>query len=61
MAAQPAAGDRDVVLNRMEQELRRKDAIMEPGVTDKLRQYVKAGGQPMTLIEMLSENYKGAY
>lgn len=50
----------DVVLNRVEADLRRKDAIMEPGVMDKLRQYVKAGGQPSTAIEMLSENYKGA-
>lgn len=65
MAAPPgvggAGGDREVVLNRVEQELRRKDAIMEPGVMDKLRHYVQAGGQPSTAVEMLSENYKGAW
>ena len=47
-------------LLRLEKQLKERDAVMEPGVLDRLRQYVGAGGNPKTAIEMLCENYRGA-
>ena len=49
-----------VTLNELEKSLRERDAIMEPGILIKLKQYVIVGGKPATAIDMLSENYTGA-
>lgn len=47
-------------LNQLEQFLRQPDAVMEPNIMDKLRQYVSDGGNPRDVVEMLSDNYIGA-
>ncbi len=47
-------------LNQLEQFLRQPDAIMEPNILDVLRRYVSDGGNPATVVEMLSDNYVGA-
>ena len=46
-------------LNQLEQFLRQPDAIMEPNILDVLRRYVSDGGNPATVVEMLSDNYVG--
>jgi negative elongation factor C/D len=46
-------------LLELERTLGAKDAIMEPGVMESLRQYVHNGGKPAAAIELLSENYRG--
>lgn len=43
----------------LEHLMRQPDAIMEPNITDVTRRYVMAGGQPSTLVEMLSDSYEG--
>lgn len=48
-----------VRLLELERTLGAKDAIMEPGVMESLRQYVHNGGKPAAAIELLSENYRG--
>ena len=47
-------------LNQLEQYMRQPDAVMEPTILDKLRQYVSGGGNPRDVVEMLSDNYVGA-
>jgi len=46
-------------LNQLEQLLRQPDAVMEPGILEKLRQYVAKGGSPRDVVEMLADNYVG--
>jgi hypothetical protein len=46
-------------LNQLEQLLRQPDAVMEPGILEKLRQYVAKGGSPKDVVEMLADNYVG--
>lgn len=44
----------------LEHLMRQPDAIMEPNVTDVMRRYITAGGQPATAVELLSDSYEGA-
>ncbi len=46
-------------LNQLEQFLRQPDAVMEPSILEKLRQYVAKGGNPRDVVEMLTDNYVG--
>lgn len=47
------------LLSELEAQLRAPDSIMEPGVLDLLKDYLRAGGKPSAAIEDLSENYEG--
>lgn len=47
------------VLAEIEAKLRAPDSILEPGVLDLLKEYLRAGGRPQSAIEDLSENYAG--
>uniref|UniRef100_A0A383VL51 Uncharacterized protein n=1 Tax=Tetradesmus obliquus TaxID=3088 RepID=A0A383VL51_TETOB len=49
----------DAVLAELEAQLRAPDSILEPGVLDLLKDYLRAGGKPQAAIEDLSENYCG--
>lgn len=65
-AAQPsdAAAGLDTsggVLAEIEAQLRAPDSILEPGVLDLLKEYLRAGGKPQSAIEDLSENYAGVF
>jgi hypothetical protein len=51
----------DAVLAELEAQLRAPDSILEPGVLDLLKEYLRAGGKPQAVIEDLSENYCGVY
>jgi hypothetical protein len=51
----------DAVLAELEAQLRAPDSILEPGVLDLLKDYLRAGGKPQAAIEDLSENYCGVY
>lgn len=57
---QKPEGTQVAELNQLEQFLRQPDAIMEPNILDVLRRYVSDGGNPATVVEMLSDNYVGA-
>jgi len=46
-------------LTQLEEVMRQKDAVMEPGILVKLRQYVAKGGSPRNVVEMLTDNYVG--
>ena len=46
-------------LNQLEQFLRQPDAVMEPSILEKLKQYVTKGGNPRDVVEMLTDNYVG--
>ena len=46
-------------LNQLEQFLRQSDAVMEPSILEKLKQYVTKGGNPRDVVEMLTDNYVG--
>ena len=49
-------------LNRLELLLNQPDAVMEPGVSELLRQYVrKGGGKPIAAVEALSDSFKGIH
>jgi hypothetical protein len=48
-----------VELNQLETLMSLPDAIMEPGILAVLRRYVSDGGNPATVVEMLSDNYHG--
>jgi negative elongation factor C/D len=48
-------------LLELEAKLREKDAIMEQNTCQTLREYVAAGGKPATAIDLLSDNYRGAW
>lgn len=56
MAQNDEAG---TVLSELESKLRAPDSILEPGVLDLLKDYLRAGGKPQAAIEDLSENYSG--
>jgi hypothetical protein len=55
----PSSSDRASRLNRLEAFLRQPDAVMEPGVTERLREYVLAEGHPQQAVEFLTEGYVG--
>jgi hypothetical protein len=55
----PQADNPAVELNQLETLMRLPDAIMEPGILAVLRRYVSDGGNPATVVEMLSDNYHG--
>ena len=55
----PAANPMEHSLKAMEKALSAEDAVMEPGILKKIGLYVRAGGNPATAIEMLSDGYKG--
>jgi hypothetical protein len=46
-------------LNELEAFLRAPDAIMEPNITNKLREYIMAQGKPPQAVEFLTEGYVG--
>lgn len=46
-------------LTQLEQFLRQPDAVMEPNIMEKLRQYVAKGGSPRDVVEMLTDSYIG--
>ena len=48
-------------LNQLEQFLRQPDAVMEPSIVEKLRQYVAKKGNPKDAVEMLTDNYIGSF
>jgi hypothetical protein len=48
-------------LNELEAALRAPDAVMEPGVMDRLREYVMANGHPQAAVEYLTESYVGEW
>eukprot|EP00879_Flechtneria_rotunda_P021413 GHRR01022570.1.p1 GENE.GHRR01022570.1~~GHRR01022570.1.p1 ORF type:complete len:302 (+),score=121.38 GHRR01022570.1:122-1027(+) len=47
------------VLSELEARMRAPDSIMEPGVLQLLKEYLRAGGKPQAAIEDLSENFSG--
>eukprot|EP00775_Hariotina_reticulata_P012244 gene12244-12381_t len=49
------------LLSELEAQLRAPDSIMEPGVLDLLKDYLRAGGKPSAAIEDLSENYEALH
>ena len=51
--------DQVTELNQLEQFLRQPDAVMEPNIMEKLRQYVAKGGSPRDVVEMLTDSYLG--
>jgi hypothetical protein len=51
----------DAVLAELEAQLRTPDSLMEQGVVDVLKEYLRAGGKPQAAIEDLSENFCGVY
>lgn len=46
-------------LTQLEQVMRQPDAVMEPAILEKLRQYVAKGGSPRDVVEMLTDSYVG--
>lgn len=54
-------GDAQAAKRRRLEELRGADAIMEPGVLDRVAAYLEAGGQPAEVVEALSDGYVGAF
>jgi hypothetical protein len=46
-------------LSRLEELLRRPDFVLEPTCWSTIVQYLKAGGTPQTVVEMLSDGYVG--
>ncbi|GAB4822406.1 hypothetical protein N2152v2_009452 [Parachlorella kessleri] len=55
-AAQP---DPSSKLNELEAFLRQPDAVMEPNIMDRLREYVMAHGHPQQAVEYLTDSYVG--
>ena len=53
--------DQVTELNQLEQFLRQPDAVMEPNIMEKLRQYVAKGGSPRDVVEMLTDSYLGTH
>ena len=51
--------DQVTELNQLELFLRQPDAVMEPNIMEKLRQYVAKGGSPRDVVEMLTDSYVG--
>lgn len=45
------------VLNQCLEKFKTSDYIMEPGIFTQLKRYFQAGGNPETVIELLSKNY----
>ena len=46
-------------LNALEAVLRQADAVMEPGIMERLRGYVMANGHPQAAVEHLTDSYVG--
>lgn len=46
-------------LSRLEQELRRPDYVLEPKCLNTIISYVRAGGSPYNVIEILADGYVG--
>jgi hypothetical protein len=59
-AAAAAAGAAAEELSRLEEVLRRPDYVLEPGCLPTIIEYIKAQGQPQTVVEMLSDGFVGA-
>ncbi|PRW60315.1 Negative elongation factor D [Chlorella sorokiniana] len=58
-AAQEALEAAQHKLNELEAQLRQPDAVMEPGIMDRLREYVMANGHPQAAVEYLTDSYVG--
>lgn len=54
-----AAAEQQRRLNELEAQLRQPDAVMEPGIMDRLRDYVMANGHPQAAVEHLTDSYVG--
>lgn len=59
--APPDMPDHSSTLNELEAFLRQPDAIMEPSIVDRLREYVMANGHPQQAVEYLSDSYQGGH
>ena len=58
-AAAAAALEQQRKLNELEAVLRQGDAVMEPAIMERLREYVMANGHPQAAVEYLTESYVG--
>lgn len=58
-SADAAAAEQQRRLNELEAQLRQPDAVMEPGIMDRLRDYVMANGHPQAAVEHLTDSYVG--
>ncbi|KAF0973276.1 hypothetical protein FDP41_008483 [Naegleria fowleri] len=47
------------ILEECERKFSENDAITNPFIFDYLKQYIKNGGKPSTIVQMLSSSYKG--
>lgn len=54
-----AAAEQQRRLNELEAQLRQPDAVMEPGIMERLRDYVMANGHPQAAVEHLTDSYVG--
>ncbi|KAL4427705.1 hypothetical protein ABPG75_001794 [Micractinium tetrahymenae] len=57
--AAAVAAEQQRRLNELEAQLRQPDAVMEPGIMDRLRDYVMANGHPQAAVEHLTDSYVG--
>lgn len=48
-------------IKQLELLFRQPDAVMEPGIFDKIKTYVAAGGNAPNAVQDLSDGYQGAY
>lgn len=56
MAAKPDAA---ATLNELEAFLRQPDAVLEPTIVERLKEYVMCHGQPQQAVEYLTDGYQG--
>ena len=57
--AMSAAATNSARLKILEKQLEKKDAVMEPKILDRVKEYVGLGGNPQEAIRYLVDNYKG--
>ena len=51
--------DAPATLNELEAFLRQPDAVLEPTIVERLKQYVMCQGQPQQAVEYLTDGYQG--
>ncbi|KAL9648739.1 hypothetical protein ABK040_003676 [Willaertia magna] len=56
---QPIIDQGKSILEECEKKFSENDAITNPFIFDYLKQYIKHGGKPSTVVQMLSNSYKG--
>ena len=47
------------ILHECEAQFRENDSVLNMNIFKLLKTYIKAGGKPATVVELLSSNYKG--